>query len=250
MLFTSLSNLVWLDLRNNQITSLPAKIGLHRYFMGFSTKIFVDVLWILMDSCINWLMQMSENVAARRESYHRASTGTGWVELCHLVSVILYTRTSLHFINSIQWLWQYFGIGCMSLSGCLDLISITGGVGGTCYFFPSLFFSDPTPAVNCITFSDICVCTSQVTWLLSRPWVWGIAPSRFHLKRLWGRASNASYSTYGVPWPNDRLVCGTLFQVNDNDNCNVTWWSWTMWRQGVCVVSALLNTPTAICSIV
>ncbi|XP_029608969.1 leucine-rich repeat-containing protein 27 isoform X4 [Salmo trutta] len=30
MLFTSLSNLVWLDLRNNQITSLPAKIGLHR----------------------------------------------------------------------------------------------------------------------------------------------------------------------------------------------------------------------------
>ncbi|XP_023825724.1 leucine-rich repeat-containing protein 27 [Salvelinus sp. IW2-2015] len=29
-LFTSLSNLVWLDLRNNQITSLPAKIGLHR----------------------------------------------------------------------------------------------------------------------------------------------------------------------------------------------------------------------------
>uniref|UniRef100_A0A8C8JZ23 Leucine-rich repeat-containing protein 27 n=1 Tax=Oncorhynchus tshawytscha TaxID=74940 RepID=A0A8C8JZ23_ONCTS len=29
-LFTSLSNLVWLDLRNNQITALPAKIGLHR----------------------------------------------------------------------------------------------------------------------------------------------------------------------------------------------------------------------------
>ncbi|XP_041722190.1 leucine-rich repeat-containing protein 27 isoform X5 [Coregonus clupeaformis] len=29
-LFTSLSNLVWLDLRNNQITSLPAEIGLHR----------------------------------------------------------------------------------------------------------------------------------------------------------------------------------------------------------------------------
>ncbi|XP_071235578.1 leucine-rich repeat-containing protein 27-like isoform X2 [Salvelinus alpinus] len=29
-LFTSLSNLVWLDLRNNQITSLPVKIGLHR----------------------------------------------------------------------------------------------------------------------------------------------------------------------------------------------------------------------------
>ncbi|XP_062320511.1 leucine-rich repeat-containing protein 27-like [Osmerus eperlanus] len=29
-LFTSLSNLVWLDLRNNQITALPAEIGLHR----------------------------------------------------------------------------------------------------------------------------------------------------------------------------------------------------------------------------
>uniref|UniRef100_A0A3P9AD90 Leucine rich repeat containing 27 n=1 Tax=Esox lucius TaxID=8010 RepID=A0A3P9AD90_ESOLU len=29
-LFTSLPNLVWLDLRNNQITSLPVEIGLHR----------------------------------------------------------------------------------------------------------------------------------------------------------------------------------------------------------------------------
>lgn len=38
-LFISLPNLLWLDLRNNQIASLPAEIGLHRY-VSYTTALF------------------------------------------------------------------------------------------------------------------------------------------------------------------------------------------------------------------